>query len=58
MFCVKCLYNVNMSTWKEFLEDIYFKIDHPGSFSGPNKVQKVLSLNGYRVSLGNIREWL
>ena len=58
MFCVKCLYNVNMSTWKEFLEDIYFKIDHPGSFSGPNKVQKVLSLNGYTVSLGNIREWL
>ena len=47
-----------MESWKEFLNQLYFNIDKPGSFSGPVKLHSVLKSNGYNVSLAAIKRWL
>ena len=47
-----------MVAWKDFLEKLYFNINEPGSFAGPNKIQHILKQNGYNVKLHHVRQWL
>ena len=47
-----------MDDWKTFLQDIYFKIKVPGSFSGPTKLKVILNENGYDVSIDEIKAWV
>lgn len=47
-----------MEDWQQFLNNIYFKINEPGAFSGPTKLKSILKQNGYDVSIDKIRVWL
>ena len=48
-----------MATWKDYLKDIYYNPKHPGAFSGPTKLHKVLKNYGrYNVGVHKIRQWL
>ena len=47
-----------MVAWKDFLEQLYFNINEPGSFAGTNKIQNILKQNGYNVKLHHVKQWL
>lgn len=48
-----------MGNWQEYLESIYFNPLHPGAFSGPAKLYKVVKREKKHViSLNNIKQWL
>ncbi len=46
-------------TWQDYLKTIYFDPRQAGAFSGPKKVQQILSKDGqYNVSYDQVRKWL
>ena len=49
---------VTMSTWQEFLSNLYFQIKKPGAYAGPGKIKEILKQNGFSVSINNVRNWL
>ncbi len=45
--------------WKEHLSEIYFDLNNPISYAGPDKIYKYLKTEGrYKVSVQTIRRWL
>ncbi len=45
--------------WKEHLNKIYFDLNNPISYAGPDKIYKYLKTEGrYKVSVQAIRRWL
>lgn len=49
--------NAVMAQWEDFLNEMYFKIDWPGSFAGPSKLKQILKENGYDVKYDDILQW-
>ena len=48
-----------MAPWEEYLKKIYFDPSHPGSFSGPQKLYKVVKSEGkYDIGIHRIRKFL
>ena len=48
-----------MKTWKDYLEAIYFDPKHPGSFTGPDKLYKVVKAEGkFKIGRYRIKKWL
>ena len=48
-----------MGNWREYLESVYYNPRHPGSFSGPVKLHKVVkSEKEHVISLKNIKQWI
>ncbi len=47
-----------MTTWKEYLENNYFKPGVPGAFAGPKKLYNTLKQNKQPVTYTNVRKWL
>ena len=47
-----------MSTWQEFLSNLYFQIEKPGAYAGPGKIMEILKQNGFSVSINHIQNWL
>ena len=46
-------------TPEEYLASIYYNPKHPGSFSGPDKIFKVVKKEGkYSIGLNSIKKWL
>ena len=42
----------------KYLKSIYYNPKHPGSYSGPTKLLKVVRQEGRNYSLGQIKKWL
>ena len=48
-----------MSDWKEYLSSIYYSVGHPGSYTGPETLYKVVSAEGkFKIGRHRIRSWL
>ena len=44
---------------EDYLANIYYNPKHPGSFSGPHKLQKVIQQEGkHQIGLSAIKKWL
>ena len=49
---------VNMSTWKDYLNTIYFDPEQPGAFAGPYKLYQILKHIGKPTTYTNVKKWL
>ena len=50
---------VNMEDWQKYLESIYHDPSHPGSFTGPETLYKVVLAEGkFKIGRHRIRKWL
>ena len=50
---------VNMDDWQKYLESIYHDPSHPGSFTGPETLYKVVLAEGkFKIGRHHIRKWL
>ena len=50
---------VNMEDWQKYLEFIYHDQSHPGSFTGPETLYKVVLAEGkFKIGRHRIRKWL
>ena len=48
-----------VQTWRQYLKEIYFNPDHPGSFEGIDKLYKIVKKEGkFQISKEKIRHWL
>ena len=47
-----------MSTWKDYLNTIYFDPGQPGAFAGPYKLYQILKQIGKPTSYTNVKKWL
>ena len=48
-----------MTTWKDYLENNYFKPGVPGAFAGPKKLYNILKQNKHHVTLSKkVKQWL
>lgn len=48
-----------MAPWKDYLKDIYYNPSHPASFSGPQKLYKVVKNEGkFNIGMYKIRKFL
>ena len=49
---------VKMSTWKDYLNTIYFDPEQPGAFAGPYKLYQILKHIGKPTTYTNVKKWL
>jgi len=48
-----------MSEWKEYLKKIWYDPKHPGSYTGPDKLYKVVKREGkFKIGRRRILSWL
>ena len=48
-----------MSKWKDYLASIYYDVQHPGSYAGPDKLYKTVQAEGkFKIGRYRIRKWL
>ena len=47
-----------MSTWKDYLNTIYFDPGQPGAFAEPYKLYQILKQIGKPTSYTNVKKWL
>ena len=47
-----------MSTWKDYLNTIYFDPEQPGAFAGPYKLYQILKHIGKPTTYTNVKKWL
>ena len=47
-----------MTTWKDYLENNYFKPGVPGAFAGPKKLYNTLKQNKQHVTHTKVKQWL
>ena len=48
-----------MSKWKEYLTSIYYDVNHPGSYAGPDKLYKVVKAEGtFKIGKYRVQKWL
>ena len=47
-----------MTTWKDYLENNYFKPGVSGAFAGPKKLYNILKQNKHHVTLTKVKQWL
>ena len=47
-----------MTTWKDYLENNYFKPGVSGAFAGPKKLHNTLKQNKHHVTLTKVKQWL
>ena len=47
------------SAKEEYLKNLYFDPSHPASFSGPNKLYRIVKREGkFKIGKKNIKQWL
>ena len=48
-----------MSEWKKYLASIYYDVNHPGSYAGPDKLYLAVKSEGkFKIGKYRIRKWL
>ena len=48
-----------MADWKKYLSSIYYDVNHPASYAGPQKLYKTVSEEGkFKLSKRHIKQWL
>jgi hypothetical protein len=48
-----------MPNWKDYLKEIYYDIEHPAAFSGPDKLYKIVKKEGHhKIGKYKINKWL
>ena len=47
-----------MSTWKDYLNTIYFDPEQPGAFARPYKLYQILKHIGKPTTYTNVKKWL
>ena len=52
------MFHFIMATWKEYLENNYFKPGIPAAYAGPQKLYNILKQNKHHVTQNQVKKWL
>ena len=58
-FVVQSSVVTSMSTYRDYLKEIWYDIKHPASFAGPDKLYRIVKKEGkFQIGRRKIRQWL